>query len=119
MKIYKVKVNGKVYEVEIESVTEQAGQIAAPAAPVQQVPAAPAAPVANGEGNKVVAPMAGTILDVKVSVGQTVQVGQVVAVLEAMKLENEIVSTAAGTVKQVVVNKGQSVNNQDTIIIVG
>ena len=116
MKIYKVKVNGKVYEVEIESVTEQAGQIAAPAAPVQQ---APAAPVANGEGNKVVAPMAGTILDVKVSVGQTVQVGQVVAVLEAMKLENEIVSTAAGTVKQVVVNKGKSVNNQDTIIIVG
>lgn len=119
MKIYKVKVNGKVYEVEIESVTEQAGQIAAPAAPVQQAPAQPAAPIVSGEGDKVVAPMAGTILDVKVAVGQQVQVGQVVAILEAMKLENEIVATCAGTVKQVVVNKGQTVNNQDTIIIVG
>lgn len=119
MKIYKVKVNGKVYEVEIESVTEQAGHIAQPevqAAPTQQ--AAPA-PVVSGDGNKVVAPMAGTILDVKVAVGQTVAAGQVVAILEAMKLENEIVSTVNGTVKQVVVSKGQSVNNQDVIIIVG
>ena len=119
MKIYKVKVNGKVYEVEIESVTAQAGQISAPAAPVQQAQDQASAPVASAEGNKVVAPMAGTILDVKVSVGQQVQVGQVVAILEAMKLENEIVATCAGTVKQVVVNKGHSVNNQDTRIIVG
>ena len=117
MKIYKVKVNGKVYEVEIESVTEQAGHIAAPV--VEQALAPKAAPVVSGNGNKVVAPMAGTILDVKVAVGQTVEVGQVVAILEAMKLENEIVSTVSGTVQQVVVNKGQSVNNQDTIIIVG
>ena len=119
MKIYKVKVNGKVYEVEIESVTEQAGQIAAPAAPVQQAPAAPAAPVSNGEGNKVVAPMAGTILDVKVAAGDSVEKGQVIAILEAMKLENEVVATASGVVKQVLVNKGQGVANGEAIIIVG
>ncbi len=120
MKIYKVKVNGKVYEVEIESVTESAGSIQAPvqAAPQQAAPAAQPAQ-ASGVEQAVVAPMAGTILDVKVSVGQAVEVGQVVAILEAMKLENEIVSTAAGVVKQVAVNKGQSVNNQEVIIIVG
>jgi biotin carboxyl carrier protein len=114
MKIYKVKVNGKVYEVELESVTEAQGSIAVAS---QAAPAA-AAPAAAGD-QEVKAPMAGTILDVKVAVGQQVQVGQVVAILEAMKLENEIVATCAGTVKQVVVNKGQTVNNQDTIIIVG
>ena len=119
MKIYKVKVNGKVYEVEIESVTEQAGQIAAPAAPVQQAPAAPAAPVANGEGNKVVAPMAGTILDVKVSVGQTVNVGDVVCILEAMKLENEVVADCAGIVKSIAVSKGTSVSNGQLIAVIG
>jgi len=111
MKIYKVKVNGKVYEVQIESVTEQAGSIAAPAQA--------AAPAASGKEETVVAPMAGTILDVKVAVGDSVKKGQVIAILEAMKLENEVVATADGVVKQVLVNKGQAVGNQEGIIIVG
>ena len=111
MKIYKVKVNGKVYEVEIESVTEQAGSIAvAEKAPAQQ---------AAGAGVEVVAPMAGTILDVKVAAGDSVEKGQVIAILEAMKLENEVVATASGVVKQVLVSKGQNVANQEAIIIVG
>ena len=112
MKIYKVKVNGKVYEVQIESVTEQAGSIAI---------AQNAAPQASngGAGVEVVAPMAGTILDVKVAVGDSVEAGQVIAILEAMKLENEVVATASGVVKQVLVEKGQSVANQAAIIIVG
>lgn len=114
MKIYKVKVNGKVYEVEIESVKEQAGSIVVEQAPAQ------AAPVqSNGAGTEVVAPMAGTILDVKVAAGQQVKRGQVIAILEAMKLENEVVSTVDGVVKQVLVSKGQSVGNQQAIIIVG
>ena len=113
MKVYKVKVNGKVYEVELESVTEKAGSITAAA------PAAPAAPVASGEGSPLKAPMQGTILSVKVAEGDQVKKGQVVAILEAMKLENEIVANADGVVKQVLVSKGQTVNNQQTILIIG
>ena len=111
MKIYKVKVNGKVYEVELESVTEAQGSI-------EVAPQAAAAPAAAGD-QEVKAPMAGTILDVKVAVGQQVKKGQVIAILEAMKLENEVVSTAEGTVKQVLVNKGQAVTNQQVLVIVG
>lgn len=116
MKIYKVKVNGKVYEVELESVTEAQGsiEVAQNAAPQ----AAQAAPAAAGD-QEVKAPMAGTILDVKVAVGAQVKAGQVIAILEAMKLENEVVSTANGTVKQVLVSKGQAVTNQQVLIIVG
>ena len=112
MKIYKVKVNGKVYEVEIESVSETKGSI-------EVAPQAQAAPVEQGPGKEVLAPMAGNILDVKVTVGSSVKKGQVIAILEAMKLENEVVSTEDGTVKQVLVSKGQAVQNQQVLIIVG
>ena len=115
MKIYKVKVNGKVYEVELESVSEAQGTIAVAQ---NAAPQAPAAPAAAGD-QEVKAPMAGTILDVKVAVGAQVKKGQVIAILEAMKLENEVVSTADGTVKQVLVNKGQAVTNQQALVIVG
>ena len=112
MKIYKVKVNDKVYEVQIESVTEQAGSIeVANTAATAQAP--------SGKEESIVAPMAGNILDVKVKVGDAIQKGQVVAILEAMKLENEVVATASGTVKQVLVSKGTAVTNQQAIIIVG
>jgi len=113
MKVYKVKVNGKVYEVELESVSEKAGSIAAAAQPA----AAPQA--ASGEGTPLKAPMQGTILNVKVAAGDQVKKGQVVAILEAMKLENEIVANADGVVKQVLVSKGQTVNNQQTLLIIG
>ena len=113
MKIYKVKVNDKVYEVQIESVTEQAGSIEVNNAQ------ASAAVASSGKEESIVAPMAGNILDVKVKVGDAVQKGQIVAILEAMKLENEVVATASGTVKQVLVNKGTAVTNQQAIIIVG
>lgn len=108
MKVYKVKVNGKVYEVELEAVSEQAGSIAANPAPA-----------ASGEGQEVVAPMQGTILDVKVKAGDAVKKGQVVAILEAMKLENEVVSPFDGVVKNVLVSKGQKVNNGEKLLIVG
>jgi len=114
MKIYKVKVNGKVYEVEVEAVNETAGHVeAAPAA------AAPAAPAASGNGAKVVAPIAGKLLDVKVKVGDSVKVGQTVAVIEAMKLENEVPATAAGVVKEIKAAKGSAVNNGDVLVILG
>ena len=116
MKIYKVKVNGKVYEVELESVSEVQGAIKADAPKAE---AAPVAPVVSGAGVEVKAPMQGKILDVKVKVGDAVAKGQVIAILEAMKLENEIVANADGVVKQVLVSKGQTVNNQQTLLIIG
>lgn len=119
MKIYKVKVNGKVYEVELETVSESAAHISAPApqaAPVQQAQA----PVSASAGDQEFkAPMAGTILDVKVSVGQTVKVGDVICILEAMKLENEVVADHAGVVKSITVSKGTNVQNGQVIAIIG
>lgn len=115
MRVYKVKVNGKLFEVELESVSENNQTIAAPAqaAPVQ------AAPALGGAGAELKAPMAGTILDVKVSVGQTVNVGDVVCILEAMKLENEVVADVAGVVKSIAVTKGTSVSNGQLIAVIG
>ena len=119
MKVYKVKVNCKVYEVEVESVSEVAGTIQTPVqqTPVQATPVQ-ATPVQAGDQN-VPAPMAGTILDIKVSVGQQVKENDVLCILEAMKLENEVPATSEGIVKEVKVSKGSSVNNQDVIIVLG
>ena len=116
MKVYKVKVNGKVYEVELESVSEQAGKIEAP---VQAAPQATPQPVPVGAGKEQKAPMAGTILDVKVSVGQQVNAGDVLFILEAMKLENEVVSEFDGVLKKVAVSKGDSVQNGQLLIVIG
>ena len=118
MKVYKVKVNGKVYEVELESVSESAAHIEAPVQATATEQVAPQ-PVVSGEGAPLKAPMAGTILDVKVSVGQTVQVGQTICILEAMKLENEVVATESGVVKEIVVSAGAMVANKDALIILG
>lgn len=116
MKIYKVKVNGKVYEVELESVTEVEGSVkATKQEEVKQV----SKPVSNGAGVELKAPMQGTIIAVNVASGDEVKKGQVVAILEAMKLENEIVANADGVVKEVLVTKGQTVDNQEVLLIIG
>ena len=118
MKIYKVKVNGKVYEVELESVSEVAGSIATPVAE-QAATQAAQTPVVAGAGAQLNAPMAGTILDVKVKVGDSVQVGDVVCILEAMKLENEVVANAAGVIKSIAVSKGDAVQNGQLLVVIG
>ena len=116
MKVYKVKVNGKVYEVEVESVTESNAKIEAP---VQTTPVVQE-PVKVSQGDQEVpAPMAGTILDIKVSVGQTVKENDVLCILEAMKLENEVVSPCAGTVKSIAVSKGATVSTGQLLIVIG
>ena len=111
MKKYRINVNGSLYEVEIE-------EMAAPAAP-SAVPAAPAAPVAPaapaGAGTQIKAPMPGTILDVRVQNGQSVKKGAILAILEAMKMENEIMAPCDGTVTGVNVRKGDSVETQALI----
>lgn len=112
MKKYRVNVNGSLYEVEIEEMQAPATMSAAkPAAPA----AAPAAPAAAGAGAKVNAPMPGTILDVRVQNGAKVKKGDVLVILEAMKMENEIQAPCDGTVTSVCVKKGDSVETQALI----
>lgn len=106
MKTYKVNVNGTEYAISIELMSEEeAAQ--AKTAPV----AAPAAPVAAGAGEEVVAPMQGTILSVKVKDGEAVSKGQVLFILEAMKMENEIMAANDGVVTAVCVQEGAAVSN--------
>ena len=112
MKVYKVKVNGKVYEVEVEAVDEVKGNIVA-----QEAPKA-SAPVSEG-ANTINAPIAGKVLDVKVNVGDTVSKGQTVAIIEAMKLENEIQSAFDGKVVEIKVAAGADVKNKDVLIVLG
>ena len=134
---YVVTLNGKNYEVEVTEtdaivtgITEvpvmvaaapvAAAPVATPAeapkaeeAPVQS---APAAPTANG--TQVKAPMPGSILAVKASVGQSVKAGDVLVVLEAMKMENDITAPCDGTVKEIVVTKGTTVNTDDVLVVI-
>ena len=108
MKAYKVTVNGTAYEITLEAIDAsevKAAPVAAPA-PVAAAPAPVAAAPAGGE--TVAAPMPGTILDVKVANGAAVKKGDVLIILEAMKMENEIMAPCDGTVS-VAVTKGSSV----------
>ena len=131
---YKVTLKGRTYEVEVEAgeailldeyeaVVPTAAPVAAPAAapaPVAAPAAAPApaaaAPVA---GDAVTAPMPGNILKVNVTPGQAVKEGDVLVVLEAMKMENEILAPKACTVKQVLVSKGSTVDTGATLVVLG
>ena len=125
MKKFQVSVNGNTYEVEVEELggafTPVAASVApAPAPTPTPTPvAAPVAPTpaAGTTGNtKVAAPMPGKIVDIKVSVGQSVNEGDVVAILEAMKMENEIVAPSTGTVASVNVTAGTAVETNDVIV---
>lgn len=121
--IYKVTLNGKIYEVEVEkgeaviqaeyeAALPSVAPVAQPAVAVsapQQAPA-PVAPVAQGGGNAIKAPMPGNINAVKVTSGQAVKKGDVLIILEAMKMENEIVADKDGKIGQVFVQKGATVD---------
>ena len=127
---YVVTVNGEKYEVEVERVGGGTSSLsrrpperisrpvqAAPAAQPVAAPApASAAPAASGGAGTVVSPMPGTVLDVRVKEGDAVSVGQVVIILEAMKMETEIVSEVAGSVAAVRVKKGDAVDT-DTVLV--
>lgn len=114
MKKFNITVNGNAYEVEIEEVKAAAPVAAAPKAAPAAAPAPKAAPAAAAAApaagdNTVTAPMPGKIVKLVASVGQAVNAGDVLLILEAMKMQNEITAPAAGTVKSFAVNAGDSV----------
>ena len=120
MRKFIVNVNGNSYEVEVEEIGGAAATPAAAPAPVAAPVAAPAAapkaaPAAPAGGTAVKAPMPGNVLDIKVSNGQAVKEGDVVVILEAMKMENEIYAPCDGTVT-VVASKGATVNTGDVLV---
>lgn len=113
MKVYKVKVNGKLFEVELEAVSEENGTIK------QENSTVPTSASTSSNGAKIIAPISGKLLEMKVKVGDRVSKGQIIAVIEAMKLENEVPSTAEGTVIKVLYNAGASVNTNDVLVVLG
>ena len=122
MKNYTITVNGTPYNVTVEEGTSSAAPVASAPAPApaaapapQAAPKVAPAPAAAGSV-KVDAPMPGNILDVKVSNGTAVKAGQVLVILEAMKMENEIVAPQDGTVASINVNKGDTVEAGQTIV---
>lgn len=124
---YVVTLNGKNYEVEvteseavITNITEApvAAPVAAPAAAPEAPAAAPAPVAVAGDGVKVAAPMPGNILNVNVTVGQAVKKGDVMFILEAMKMENEIVAPEDGTVKQILAQKGATVDTDEVLAVI-
>ena len=108
MQKYRVTVNGTVYEVELEELTGAApAPVSAPAASA----AAPAPAAAPAAGEQITAPKPGTILAVNVSAGQAVKKGEVLMILEAMKMENEIMCPRDGVVASVHTSKGSAVES--------
>ena len=127
---YEISLNGRIYEVEVELAEPMKMadfQTFGPAAPAPAVEAAPvatavptaAAPVVTGAGEAVDAPMPGNILKVNVTQGQAVREGDVLVILEAMKMENEIMAPKAGTVTQVLVTKGSTVDTGAPLLVIG
>ena len=127
---YEISLNGRTYEVEVEvaepmTSSEFNAFMPAPVAAPAAVPAAPAAPAAaapagvTAAGECVKSPMPGNILKVNVTAGQAVKEGDLLVILEAMKMENEIFAPCAGTVVQVLVSKGSTVDTDAPMVVIG
>lgn len=117
MKKYKVIANGVEYEVLIELLSDDAAPSAQPA-PAQTAAAEPAKPVPAGEGS-IKAPLTGSITTINVKAGDAVKKGQVLMILEAMKMENEILAPADGKVVSVSVSTGKQVDAGDVLCVIG
>ena len=114
MKIYKIKVNGKSYRVELEAI-EQVDTVPIEEKKKQQENKK----IINSSGsNEVTSPIQGQVTNIKVKVGDKVQKGDVLLIIEAMKLENEVVSPFEGQVAQILVSKGQNVKAREAIVVI-
>ena len=124
MRNFIVNVNGVSYKIEVEEVSAEEAAVVktvptAPVAPTAPTaPTAPVAPTAPANGQKVESPMPGTILDVRVKVGDSVKQGDVVMILEAMKMENEILATCDGTIADVIVQKSSTVDSGALLVVI-
>lgn len=119
MKRYSITVNGKAYDVAVEEI--DAGSAPAPVAQTA-TPASTPAPAASApvaDGTKVTAPMPGTILDIHASVGDTVEAGQAIMVLEAMKMENDVNAPCAGKILSINTTKGSAVETGAVLAVIG
>ncbi len=119
MRKFMVNVNGTSYEVEVEEIQGRSQAPKAAAAPKPEASAPKAAAQASGGQESVNSPMPGNILDVRVKAGDTVKSGQILLILEAMKMENEILAPKDGKVVAVNVAKGATVNSGDALVIIG
>lgn len=115
MKKYRVTVNGTAYEIQLEELT---GAAPAPAAAPAAAPAPAPAASAPAGGEQVTSPMPGTILDIKVSQGASVKEGDVLMILEAMKMENEIMCPCNGTVASINTSKGAAVESGTLLCVI-
>ena len=115
MKKYRVTVNGTAYEIELEELT---GAAPAPAAATAAPAPAPAPAAAPAGGEQVTSPMPGTILSINVAAGDTVKRGQVLRVLEAMKMENEIMCPCDGKITSVNTSKGATVESGTLLCVI-
>lgn len=117
MKNYRITVNGTAYDVAVEELGASAAPIAAPVAAAPVAAPAPAKPAASGAAGSVVvtSPMPGKILSVKANVGASVKKGEVILILEAMKMENEVVAPEDGTIASITVSAGDAVEAGDTL----
>lgn len=115
MKIYKIKVNGKSYRVELESIEEVATEAVKEE---KKVVKEEKKVVTSGEGQQVTSPIQGSVTNIKVKVGDRVKKGDVLLIIEAMKLENEVPSPFDGEVSQILVSKGQNVASKEVVIII-
>lgn len=119
MKKYVIKLNDKVYEVEMEEVTAENEAALSEAVKASKPSQTQSNPVSSAQGQKIEAPMPGTIVSVAVKAGDTIKKGQLILVLEAMKMENEIVSPIDGRITSVSVSKGDAVNSGDILVQIG
>ncbi|WP_313344871.1 biotin/lipoyl-containing protein [Sedimentibacter sp.] len=129
MKKFNITVNGKLYAVEVEEVGAGQGgftvvqpapqPVAQPAPAAQITPKEAKAPTGPVSGELITAPMPGTILDIKVTEGQAIKAGDIILILEAMKMENEIVAPNDGIVNKIHTTKSSNVSTGDALVTIG
>jgi len=117
---FRIKMEGKIFEAEVEEIggEQTVPSVAKPQAAPRPAPVAQA-PIPPASGNAIIAPMPGKIISVKVSKGQKINAGDVVIILEAMKMEQEIKSSLSGTVADILVAAGDTVRKEQSLITVG